>query len=76
MYIRLQTIKHAGLLLLLVLAAAFTPLHGQQKLPVRVAMGDVSINKVPHLVYGAARASKRTHTPVLQQPPREHRYDV
>ncbi len=49
MNIGLKTLRHAGLLMMLLLAA-FTPLHGQQKLPVRVAMGDVSINKVPHLV--------------------------
>ena len=39
-----------GVIGFLVLAAVSTPLRAQQKLPVRVAMGDVSINKVPHLV--------------------------
>jgi NitT/TauT family transport system substrate-binding protein len=34
----------------LLLAASSTPLRAQQEHSVRVAMGDVSINKVPHLV--------------------------
>jgi NitT/TauT family transport system substrate-binding protein len=39
-----------GVLASWLFAATLAPLHAQQKLPVRVAMGDVSINKVPHLV--------------------------
>ena len=50
MYFRLQTIQHAGLLFVLVLAASFTPLWGQEKIPLVVRMGDVSINKIPFLV--------------------------
>ena len=46
----LQPRNLLGIIALCSLAAAATPLHGQEKLPVRVAMGDVSINKVPHLV--------------------------
>ena len=46
-YLRRTTL---GIVASFLLAAVFAPLHAQQKLPVRVAMGDVSINKVPHLV--------------------------
>ena len=49
-YIRLHTIRRAGLLLVLLLAAPLTPVWGQEKLPLIVRMGDVSINKIPFLV--------------------------
>jgi NitT/TauT family transport system substrate-binding protein len=47
---RLQTVQLAGLLWMFVLAASLTPAWGQQKIPLGLRMGDVSINKVPFLV--------------------------
>ena len=50
MNIGLKTLRHACLLIMLVLAANFTPVWGQEMIPLGVRMGDVSINKVPFLV--------------------------
>ena len=51
MNIRLHTVRHAGFLWVLLMAvASLTPLWGQEKIPLRVRMGDVSINKVPFLI--------------------------
>ena len=50
MNIGLKTIRHAGLLMVLVLAANLAPVWGQEKIPLGVRMGDVSINKIPFLV--------------------------
>ncbi len=51
MKIALHTVKPAGFLWVLLMAvASLTPLWGQEKIPLRVRMGDVSINKVPFLI--------------------------
>ncbi|MDA2934654.1 hypothetical protein MYX82_09975 [Acidobacteria bacterium AH-259-D05] len=51
MKIPLHTVRHAGFLWVLLMAvASLTPVWGQEKIPLRVRMGDVSVNKVPFLI--------------------------
>ena len=50
MSIRMHKTRFAGMCLVLLLAGLLTPLWGQEKIPLTVSMGDVSINKIPFLV--------------------------
>jgi len=50
MSIRMYKTRSAGMCLALLLATLLTPAWGQDKLPLTVSMGDVSVNKVPFLV--------------------------
>ena len=50
MSIRMHKTRPVGVVLVLLLAGFLTPLWGQEKIPLVVSMGDVSINKVPFLV--------------------------
>ena len=50
MSIRMHKARPAGVFLVFLLAGFLTPLWGQEKIPLVVSMGDVSINKIPFLV--------------------------